>query len=315
MYQKVAIAGIAIIVVVVAALFLQQDDTDIDIQEKVEEDSKKLLVLATFYPVEQFARAVGGDLAKVKPVLPPGFEPHHWEPTIKDVQFMSSADVMVTNGIGYEAWLDTDNFDFMVIDTSDGVQLLEIAAGTGDHRAVHEDEHAHHHGQYDPHIWLSPKNAIIQVKNIAVGLSKADPDNADAYIANAIAYTEKLEKLDADFEQRLEGCNTEIITFHQAFEYMADAYGLQQYVILKSTSPHGEVSVNDLRDAIDVAKSHGITVIFGEEATNPRAVELVASELEGGRVFELSPLENVQDDATYLEKMYTNLDVLELALC
>ena len=96
---------------------------------------------------------------------------------------------------------------------------------------------------------------------------------------------------------------------------MAYQYNLTQHVVLRSTTPHGEVSTQDLERAISLANTRGITTIFGEEASDPKAVEVVASEIKGGQVLQLSPLENVQDDRTYIEKMYDNLRALETALC
>lgn len=276
----------------------------------------KLLVLASFYPIQQFAMNVGGDLVEVKSILPPGAEPHHWEPTIQDVQNMAHADAIVVNGVGYEAWLVNGfmsaDFDGVIIDTSEGVPLLDLAEGTGDHRDHHDDGHSLSH---DPHIWLSPANAEIQVQNIADQLSALDPDNAEQYRANADAYRQELSQLDDDIRDALQNCQREILTFHQAFAYMADRYDLTQHVVLKSTTPHGEVSTQSLEQAIKIANTKNITTIFGEEATDPRAVDTVAAEIEGGQVLQLSPLENVQGDGTYTEKMYENLEALEAALC
>lgn len=308
----------AAVVAVPMAIILTSPPSDTQAASQPTDD--KLLVLASFYPIEQFAMQVGGDIVEVKSVLPPGAEPHHWDPTIQDVQNMAHADAIVVNGVGYEAWLVdgfmSADFDGIIIDTSEGVPLLDLAEGTGDHRDPHDDDHHDEHTlSHDPHIWLNPVNAQIQVQNIADRLSALDPDNAEQYRANADAYKRELSQLDDDIETALQGCQREILTFHQAFAYLADRYDLTQYVVLKSTTPHGEVSTRSLEQAIEIANANDITTIFGEETIDPRAVDVVASEIEGGKVMQLSPLENVQDDGTYTEIMYKNLEALKAALC
>ena len=93
----------AVVVAVPMAIILTSPPSDTQAASQPTDD--KLLVLASFYPIEQFAMQVGGDIVEVKSILPPGAEPHHWDPTIQDVQNMAHADAIVVNGVGYEAWL------------------------------------------------------------------------------------------------------------------------------------------------------------------------------------------------------------------
>ena len=152
------------------------------------------------------------------------------------------------------------------------------------------------------------------MRNIAAGLSEADPINADYYHDNADAYIEQLQQLDSDIRAQLQSCSNEFIAFHQAFTYFSAEYGLVQHTVLKTIDPHGEVAPRTLHMIIETAKEQGITTIFTEEAVDPRTAQVIADEM-GGQVLTLSPLEVAGSDETYISKMYDNLESLEVALC
>ena len=138
----------------------------------------RLKVMASFYPMYDFVRKVGGDRIQVKDMVPAGTEPHDWEPAATDIRNLEDADVFVYNGADLEHWaedvLDTlENQDLVVSEASDGVELLD-----GGHDHAHGDE-----GK-DPHVWLDPMRAKQEMKNIRDALVKADPGNGDYYEAN-----------------------------------------------------------------------------------------------------------------------------------
>ncbi len=183
-----------------------------------------------------------------------------------------------------------------------------------DEHAKEDDHDGHDHGGQDPHIWLNPVYAQLQAKNIANALSNSDPVNKNYYQANAEIYIKELDLLDSKIRVELSGCKTDFITFHDAFSYFAEEYGLTQHTIVASTDPHGDVTPKTLEKIISTAKKLNIKVIFAEESTSTKTSQVIADEI-GGKVLVLSPLEIVSDDKNYVYKMTENLENLKEALC
>ena len=183
-----------------------------------------------------------------------------------------------------------------------------------DEHAKEDDHDGHDHGGQDPHIWLNPVYAQLQAKNIANALSNSDPTNKNYYQSNAEMYIKELDSLDSKIRTDLSGCRTDFITFHNAFSYFAEEYGLTQHTIVASTDPHGDVTPKTLEKIISTAKKLNIKVIFAEESTSTKTSQVIADEI-GGKVLVLSPLEVVSDEEDYVSKMTQNLENLREALC
>ncbi|AFS81641.1 periplasmic solute binding protein [Candidatus Nitrosopumilus koreensis AR1] len=272
--------------------------------ESTSPENSKLQVISSFNPLHEFAQNVGQDKVDVTLLVPVGVEPHDWEPTIKDVQKMQASDLIIINGIGFENWvdkLDDNNYQGTIIDTSDGILA----------KKSQEDEYDHESG--DPHIWLNPVYAKIQVQNIADAFSKHDPQNVQFYQSNAESYIEELNLLDSQIRNDLSNCNSDFIAFHDAFSYFADEYGLHQHTIISSTDSHGEATAKKLESVITTAKELNIKIIFSKETVDARTSQTIAHEIDG-KVLVLSSLE-IASDGTYIEKMNQNLENLKEALC
>ena len=183
-----------------------------------------------------------------------------------------------------------------------------------DDDAKEDDHDGHDHGGQDPHIWLNPVYAQLQAKNIANALSNSDPMNKNYYQSNAEIYIKELDLLDSKIRTELSGCRTDFITFHDAFSYFAEEYGLTQHTIVASTDPHGDVTPKTLEKIISTAKKLNIKVIFAEESTSTKTSQVIADEI-GGKVLVLSPLEIVSNEENYVSKMTKNLENLSEALC
>ena len=179
------------------------------------------------------------------------------------------------------------------------------------HDEEKHDEHDHLLG--DPHIWLNPVYAKIQVQNIANAFSNSDPKNAQFYHTNAEEYNKKLNVLDSKIKNELSECKQDFIAFHDAFSYFADEYDLNQHTIIATTNSHGEVTAKTLENVISKARDLDIKVIFSEETVNTKTSQIIANEI-GGKVLVLSPLEIVSED-NYISKMSQNLENLKEALC
>jgi len=296
---KIAIIAIAVVIPLSSIVVYGTDSN----QQFTTTDSSKLQVISSFYTLHEFSQNVGQEKVDVTLLVPVGVEPHNWGPTIKDVQRMQKSDLIIINGIGFENWVDNleeTNYQGVIVDTSNGI--LDKNFG---------QEQISHFG--DPHIWLNPIYAKIQVQNIANAFSNSDPNNQQYYQSNAAKYIEELELLDSKIRNELSNCTRDFVAFHDAFSYFADEYNLNQHTIISSNDPHGEVTAKTLENVISTAKELNMKVIFSEENVNIRTSEIIANEIDG-RVLVLSPLE-VSSDGTYISKMTDNLNNLEEALC
>ena len=296
---KLAIIAIAVIIPLSSIAVYGTNSN----QQFTKIDSSKLQVISSFYTLHEFSQNVGQEKINVTLLVPDGVEPHDWGPTIKDVQRIQKSDLIIINGIGFENWVDNlDETDYqgVIVDTSNGILVKNFG-----------QEHANTSG--DPHIWLNPVYAKIQVQNIANAFSNSDPGNQEYYQSNAAKYIEELDLLDSKIRNELSNCNHDFVAFHDAFSYFADEYNLNQHTIISSNDPHGEATAKTLENVISTAKELNIKVIFSEENVNPRTSEIIANEING-KVLVLSPLE-VSSDGTYISKMIENLNNLKEALC
>ena len=298
---------LAIITIIVTIPLISFAVFSSDSNQSKKTNESKLQVMSSFYPLHEFAQKVGQDKVDVKLLVPVGIEPHDWEPTIKDVQQMQKSDLIIINGIGFESWtnkLTEMNYQGIVVDTSNGIITKNIDESS-------TNEHVDTSG--DPHIWLNPVFAKIQVQNIANAFSESDPENQKYYEENAAKYIHELDLLDLKIRNELSNCNHDFISFHNAFSYFADEYDLTQHTILSSYVPHAEPTAQTLENIINKAKDLNLKVIFTEETADPKTSQVIANEI-GGKILVLSPLE-IGDDGTYISKMTENLNYLKEALC
>ena len=327
MQTKLAIIAI-VVVITLASLAVSQINFNSDFSTT---DNSKFQVVASAGFLHEFAQNIGKEKIDSTLLTPIGVNPHDWEPTIRDTERLQKADMIIVNGIGYEHWLNSlelSDIAGILVDTSNGISTLDSANhdeekhddhakedGHDDHAKEdgHDDEDNHNHGVLDPHIWLNPVYAQLQVKNIANALSNSDPTNKNYYQSNAAIYNQKLNLLDTKIRTELSGCKTDFITFHDAFSYFSEEYGLTQHTIISSNDSHGDVTPKTLEHIISLARELNIKVIFAEENTSTKTSQVIADEI-GGKVLVLSPLEIVSDE-TYVEKMTQNLNNLKDALC
>ncbi len=269
-------------------------------------EKHQLKVLASFYPLYEFTKVIGGERIDVSTIIPPGIEPHDWEPTIQDLQKMQNADMIVINGVGLESWITKlvlVNPDILIVDTSDGIPLLEKGKHVFDNKI-----------QNDPHIWLDPVLAKKQIQNIVNGLAKIDPQNTNYYQDNANVYNTKLNLLDNKIKNELSICGKkDFLAFHDAFSYFANEYDLNQNTII-GVDPSEEPTATTLQQIVQKAQNIDLHIIFTEEAVNPRVSEVIADEI-GAKVLILSPIEIYEKNSDYIKRMEQNLSNLKEELC
>jgi zinc transport system substrate-binding protein len=299
---QIKIAIIAIVIVIPSSIFAVYETNSNPQFTTI--DNSKLQAVSSFYTIHEFAQNVGQEKVDVTLLVPIGVEPHDWEPTIKDVQIIQNSDLIIINGIGFENWVDKLNendYRGIIVNTGDEILIKNL-----------NEEHVNDSG--DPHIWLNPVFAKIQVKTIATAFSNLDPENQQYYQLNAAKYIEQLDSLDSKIRNELSDCNSDFIAFHDAFSYFADEYDLNQHTIISSNDPHGEATAKTLENVISLARELNIKVIFAEENVDTRTSQIIANEI-GGKVLVLSTLEVVEDNSSYIEKMEENLLNLKEALC
>lgn len=280
----------------------------------------RLRVLTSFYPMYDFACKIGGDCIDVTNMVPSGTEPHDWEPSTNDLKNLEKADVFIYNGADMEPWADD-----LLVSRSDTLRVVEASENVelrttdGEHEHAHEHEDAdHHHGDFDPHVWLDPENAKIEMEAIRDALCAADPENSTVFQSNYEKYAAELDALDAEFREKLAPLpNCTIVVAHEAFGYLCDAYGLTQ-VGIEGLSPDSEPDPGRMAEVIDFVREHSISTIFFEELVSPKVAEAIASET-GAQAKMLSPLEGLSDEqaaagADYFSVMHDNLAALMEAL-
>ncbi|MBI5056485.1 MAG: zinc ABC transporter substrate-binding protein [Nitrospirae bacterium] len=267
-------------------------------------DSKKLKVLTTIAPLYSFTKNITGDAADVENLLPSGTGPHEYSMSPEDVIKISQAQVLIKNGVGLETWLDKI-FSQQLSDTSYSHGAKPLVADSSAGVTVIDN---------DPHIWLSPRNAIIQVKNIRDALIKADPRNGEIYSKNASAYIKRLEGLDREISESVRTFRRkEFVSFHSAFLYLARDYGLNQVAAIQNF-PEREPTPKHMADVINIIKAKDIKVIFSEPRVTHKVVETIARDLK----LQVYSLDTLETGALYPEwyevRMRANLEVLKMVL-
>ena len=284
-------------------------------------------IVTTFLPVHLFTKAVVGDTGEVDILISPGAEVHDYQATPDDAKLLSEADVLVENGLGIEEFLsgliaNAGNSNLQQITASEGIEVIE-----GEHDEHEEEEHnehgheehegeehghGHHHEEGDPHVWLDPVLAQQQVATIRDGLIAIAPNNADSYRSNAEAYIQQLQQLDSEFQQRLapvKGCN--FITFHDAFAYLAQRYGLQQEAIVEI--PEDSITPKDIQRVQQAAKEYQVKALLTEPGIEDKRIQQISSDLNLP-LEAIDPLESGETDPQYyFQAMRGNLEALSRA--
>ncbi|MBI5847821.1 MAG: zinc ABC transporter substrate-binding protein [Nitrospirae bacterium] len=294
--------------------------------------SGKLIVIATLFPLYDFARNIAGDRAEVKLLLPPGAEPHSFELRTSDMVMLNHADIFIYTNRYMEPWAEkllkgTESKGLTVVDASSGVRFIEGSIdgaedGKHDHQSKpgHKEDYKEHevHGA-DPHIWLDFSNAQKMVDTIAVAFIAKDPVNRDMYQKNAEAYKARLEVLDRAYQKGLANCRKKIFINggHYTFGYLANRYGLR-YRATYGFSPDAEPTARNLADISKTLRKEGLRHLFYEELLSPRIADTIAKET-GASLLKLHGAHNISKEEfnanrTFIELMERNLANLQAGL-
>lgn len=305
------------------------------------EDSR-LHIVALNFPAYDFSRQIAGDRAQVTLLLPPGMDAHSFEPSPRDLILVQGADLLVYNGGIGDHWVE-GLLSAMGQDAPPALAMMglvdtvseELVTGMEDAEHAHEDpagEEAEHggdadsHGEtpeardLDEHVWTSPRNAILIALGIADALSGLDPEGADTYERNFLAYEAQLKQLDADFRALVDGAPRRVIVLGDRFpmRYFTMEYGLDYYAAFPGCSAQTEPSARTIAFLMDKVREEKLPVVFYIELSNQKSARLIAAET-GATPLLLHSAHNVSQEefergVTYLSLMRDNLNMLREAL-
>ncbi|MBP2652298.1 MAG: ABC-type metal ion transporter, periplasmic subunit [Firmicutes bacterium] len=284
------------------------------------EAGQKLKVVASIYPVYEFAKEVGGDKVDISMLVPQGAEPHEWEPTAAEIIKIKGAKLFLYHGAGMENLAKILNQatlgDTKAVAVSQNIPVLTDAPDGAE--AIGTTDDHDHHGHLDAHMWLDPLNAQQEVLTIAQALGSVDPANSEYYKANAERYNRQLAELDQEYQQALAQVpRRDIITSHAAFGYLTKRYNLTQVSIMGLT-PDSEPTPEKMSKVISICRDHQVKYIFFENLVSPKLSETVARET-GAQLLVLNPIESLTAEdigqgRTYLSIMRDNLTNIKKAL-
>ena len=233
-------------------------------------------VVASFSILGDMVTQVTGDLAVIETIVGPDADAHLYTPNTADAKAVTNADVIFVNGLGFETWsqtlIENSGTKATVFVATRGVTPLEVE------------------GEIDPHAWNALTNGMIYVANIAEGMAQVDPDHATIYRANAEAYSRRLQAMHDMALKRLSDLPVDhrtVVTAHDAFGYLANAYGLT-FLAPVGIDTEAEPSARQLADLIDHLKEVKAGALFVENITSPALVEQIARETGieiGGRIY------------------------------
>ena len=271
----------------------------------------RLPVYVSVAPQAYLVEQIGGELVKVRVLVPPGRSPHTYEPLPRQLAALASSRALFRVGVPFETGLMEkirgSHHGLRIVDTREGVRLLGLD-GEDDHLHQHRHGPGDHHremaSEADPHIWLDPQRVKVQARTVASALGQIDPLKRETYDMNLAKLIAEFEALDRRIAERLAPFRGQaFMVYHPAFGYFADRYGLKQVAVEIEGKQPGARHVAEL---IRKARAEKIRVIFVQTGFSRTSAEVIAQEI-GGVVRELDPLhrdiiENLEAMAAAIEE-------------
>lgn len=279
--------------------------------------------VASFSILGDLVRQVGGERVHVDVLVGPGSDAHVFQPSPAQARLVSQAQVVFSNGLGFEGWmsrlLKTAGYKGQQVVVSKGIQPFK-AQEPDDHGAKKGHAHgAHDHGEADPHAWQSVNNVKAFVKNIAQGLCRADPGGCDAYDRNAKGYVAQLDALDGEIRAAwapIPVAQRKVITSHDAFGYYALDHGVR-FLAPQGVSTESEASAKGVAQLVRQIRKDQIKALFVESISDPRLIEQIARETgvkPSGALYSDSLSAPAGEASTYIEMMRFNTRTLTSAV-
>lgn len=317
-----------------------------DTSTENENNDTKLTVYTTVYPLTYFAERIGGEYINVSSIYPPGANEHHFEPTQKDMMNLAESDLFFYIGLNLEPFVDNakeslakEKVEF--INTSEYVPQDQLHTSTHTHEDEHDhesehnhgeepsDEHGHveeqndehddhEHGNFDPHIWLSPSIAKSLALTIKDALVNKLPEQEQVFTENYNKLVEELDSLNNEWAEMAKNAkNKTFFVSHEAFGYITEEYGLEQ-VGIAGLNSQDEPSQKQLAELVDLGKELNIQYIFFEQNVSSNVATVIQNEL-GAQALTLHNLsvltdEDIKNNEDYFTLMKKNIETLQKAL-
>ncbi|WP_035186138.1 metal ABC transporter solute-binding protein, Zn/Mn family [Alteribacter aurantiacus] len=235
-------------------------------EEEEGEASEGLEITTSFSVLGNIIEEVIGDRGSVEYIVPIGEEPHEYEPVPSDFRKVSDSDVFYVNGLDLEGWLGR------IVSNATDTEIQELSTGVDIITLEGSDEP-------DPHAWLSPKNGITYVENLVEDLTDRDPEGEEVYRANAEAFIQELEDLDAWIDEEVSLIDEDkrvIVVSENAFKYFGEDYGFETEGIWEMNS-HEEGTTQQINRVIDLIQDLQIPAVFVESTVDQRYMETVSN--------------------------------------
>lgn len=261
-------------------------------------DNEKINVVASFFPVYDLVKRVGGDKVEVSNLTQTG-DAHSFEPGIKDMENISKSDLLAINGAGFEGWIDqikSSQPDLQVLDLSEDLDLIEVD------------------GHTDPHTWLSVKNPQLMLEKIKDKLIEIDKKNESYYNENYQKALEEFKIVENKYDQELSKYKGRaFIAPHAAFNYLLQEYDLEQ-VGIEGINSVNEPNAARMKEIVDIMKNKNINTVFYEYGQSDKIAQTIAEEVNG-KVLPISTLEvitqkDVDNGMDYIKLLEMNLENL-----
>jgi zinc transport system substrate-binding protein len=304
---------------------------DNSVPESADTKTGSLKIVTTIFPVYDWVMNVLGDNpagAEVIMLLDNGVDLHSFQPTVEDMMDISSCDLFIYVGGESDKWINdvlkgADNENMTTLDLldilGDSAMVEELKEGMQGEEEDEDEEGP----VYDEHIWLSLKNASALTGRIEEALEKIDPDNAEVYEANAAAYIEKINALDAEYEAVVSASSVKTLLFGDRFPfvYMTSDYGLDYFAAFLGCSAESEASFETVTFLANKVDELGLRSIMTIDGSDGKIADTVRKTTKKGdqQILTLDSMQAVtakdlEENADYLEIMKNNLSVLTEAL-
>jgi zinc transport system substrate-binding protein len=285
----------------------------------IRQNSEKLNVVTTFYPLTFISQEIGGDYIQVTQLVPDNTEIHSWEPAPSHIIAAENADIIVYNGAGLDHWMEDDVLPALsktktrtVVETTLDLELLS----GGEHASESEE---HEHGLYDPHTWVSPYMAKLQAEKIFNALVQKDPQHKGYYTERWLDLKGKLEQLDSEYSTGLSTAKKgAIFVSHEAFGYLAYRYGFEQHGVI-GLSADEQPSAATVASLIDLMQKHETFVVYVDPVYSSKYAQTIKSEIQtrtgnAVTILELYLILGPTDGKDFLKQMRLNLANLKTGL-
>ena len=269
---------------------------------------EKIKVVSSASIFQDMAKNICGDKITSMSIVPIGRDPHTYTPKPSDVELVSSADLILINGLTFEGWITE-----LIENSGTKAKIILITEG------VEPIISQKYHNASDPHAWMDAINGVKYVYNISAGLASIDPDNALFYADNGVKYNAEIKNAHNYIKNQIATIPIEqriLITSHDAFQYYGRAYDITLNAIM-GISTESEAQSKDVQRVINIIKEKKVPAVFIESTINPKMLQQIANDTGvkiGGELYADSLGDEDSEASTYLKLLTHNTDVIVNAL-